>query len=294
MRHIILRELAPSSTFEITPPHSYIDGTNGTLERLPVMVSIDSDGFMVTNRIPSPDDSVVLILGGSSIENLYIHADKRINAVIERLLEYKNVPTRVLNGGVSDMHLLHAMNVLLNKGLDAGLDALVLFPTTSLDVLANETKRSFWQKSNNFLTPIRTPGVTTEGTNFVKKYKNIDGFRLEKQLLMTLIDMCRNFNIDLTLTTWPIYEELDAFAQKFLTDRSDVSAVNIQFRNLNNVIRECAAGRNVRLLDLENIFEGLPHADYFYDWNHPNIKGCSLIGMHTSNALLETLAKTKQ
>ena len=294
MRHIVLKEFTPSSAFEITPPHSYIDRTNGTLERLPVSVQTDSNGFIVTNRISSPDDRVVLILGGSSVESLYIPADKRINAVIERLLEYRAVPTRVLNGGVSDMHLLHAMNVLLNKGLAAGLDALVLFPTTSLDVLANETKGAFWQHSNHFLAPVRTSGAKTEEVKFVKEYANAAGFRTERRLLMTLIDMCRNFDIDLTLATWPIYEERDAFAQNFYPDRASVGAENMQYRNLNNVIRECAAERNVRLLDLDHIFEGLLHANYFYDWNHPNIRGCGFIGMHTSIALLEALAKIKQ
>ena len=292
MRYIILREYEASKAFEMTPPHSYIDGTNGSLERLPVIIQTDSDGFIVTNRNSTPYDKVVLILGGSSVENLYIPEDKRIGAVLEKQLEYRGVPTRVLNGGVSDMHLLHAMNVLLNKGLATDLDALVYFPTPSIDKLANETTGSFWEKSNHFLTPIRVAGAATEGANFENEYSNTDGFKTEKRLLLTLADMCRNFDIDLTLTTWPIYEDLDVFALKFLPDRADVEAANIQFRNLNNVIRECAAERNVKLLDLEKLFEGLPHAYYFYDWNHPNVQGCNFIGVQTSNTIFEALKKT--
>ena len=294
MRYIILREYEPSKAFEITPPHSYIDGTNGSLERLPVIIQTDSDGFIVTNRTSTPDDKVVLILGGSSVENLYIPEDKRISAVLENQLEHSGVPTRVLNGGVSDMHLLHVINVLLNKGLAADLDALVYFSTTSLDVLANETPDSFWNKSNHFLTPIRVAGAATEGVNFVNEYGNADGFKTEKRLLLTLADMCRNFDIDITLATWPIYDELDDFSPKFLTDRTAVEAYNVynmQVRNLNNVIRECAAERNLKLLDLERSFEGLPHADFFYDWSHPNIKGCNYIGLQTSNVIFDVLKK---
>jgi hypothetical protein len=286
-RYLILREFAPSSAFEITPPHSYIDGTNGTLERQAVVVRTDSNGFMVTNRQPSPDDKRVLIVGGSSIENLYIPADQRIAAVVERELDAKQFPTRVLNGGVSDMHLLHALNLLLNKGLALELDALVYVPTANLDILANETPGSFWTESNQFLTPIRTSGAASSGENSPKQFINTDGFRTERRLLATLADICRNFEIDLTFATWPIYDELDAYARRVLTDRATVDAFNAQCRNLNEVIRECAAERKVRLLELAGMFVGLPHADYFYDWNHPNVQGCDAIGTHISHVLHE-------
>jgi len=286
-RYLILREFAPASAFEITPPHSYIDATNGTLQRQSVAVQTDANGFILTDRPPAPDDKRVLIVGGSSVENLYIPAHQRIAAVVERELEAKRIPTQVLNGGVSDMHLLHALNLLLNKGLALELDALVYIPTANLDILANETPGSFWTESNHFLTPIRTSGAVSGGENSPGQFVNLNRFRTEKRLLATLADMCRNFEIDLTFATWPIYDELDAFARKFLTDRATVDAFNAQCRNLNEVIRECAAERKVRLLELAGMFVGAPHGDYFYDWNHPNVQGCEVIGTHISHVLLE-------
>lgn len=278
MRHILLREFAPSSRFEITPPHSYLDGTNGTLERLKVSVRTDPHGFMVTSREPRPDDKTVLLLGGSSIENLYIPDDRRIHAVMETALQERGIHARVLNGGVSDLHLLHGLNILINKALALEVNAVIYFVTPSLDVLANETEAGFWSDAHELLSPIRAIGPKKPTDATVLHYQNRDDLRSEKRLLRSLAAICGAFDIELTLATWPLYTEVDAYAQKFLADRAWVDASNREFGRVNQAVRDCAAQSGTGLLDLERLLDGLPHAQYFYDWNHPNMKGCEFVG----------------
>ena len=285
MRHLLLREFAPLSSFEITPPHSYLDGTNGTLERLKVTVRTESNGFMVTSRERQPGDKTVLLLGGSSIENLYIPQDRRIHAVMEAALQERGIATQVVNGGVSDLHLLHALNIVINKALALELDALMYFVTPSLDVLANETECRFWSDAHELLSPIRSNGPKRPTDATVREYANRDELRSEKRLLRTLAAICKNFDIELTLATWPLYTELDSYAQRFLADRAWVDASNQEFGRVNEAVRESAADTGAGLLDLERLLEGLPHVHYFYDWNHPNIKGCEFIGYAAAEVL---------
>ena len=288
MRYIALLEFQPGLSANIMPPSSYMERTNGTLVQENCRTVIDADGFMVSDRPLAPGDRKVLLLGGSSVENLYIRDDQRILSVIERQLDARGQATKVYNAGISNAHLLHLFNILVNKGLGLRPDCVVWYPTSGTDVLANEVERGFWNKADA-LSPIRKAGRDLK-MELDCPLVNRNGFDDERRLLRAMYDVCRRFGIRLLVATWPVYGTYDEFAARIEPDRAGFEAGDVQMRALNDVIREICTEMQGDLVDLEATLVGRHRPDYFYDRNHPNSAGCELIATATSQVIASVVA----
>ena len=287
MRYIAMPEFQPSLVVDVMPPYSYLEKTNGTLPQENCRLSIDENGFMVSEKPYRNGDSKILLLGGSAIENLYIQQNRRISSRIEEISGDIGRSAKVYNGAISNAHLLHIVNIMLNKGIGLRPTCVVYYVTPGLDVMANELDNSFWNPAGG-MTPIRKSGQELK-IEYVSVFRNKNKFENEKRLLRTLHEICRNFNIALFIATWPVYGVYDEFMQKQQPDRVAFDAEEAQTANLNAVIRDVHREKGYELIDLEQTFAKLDHGRYFYDWNHPNVEGCELIASITSLAVQSCL-----
>jgi hypothetical protein len=287
MRYISLLEFRPGLTATIVAPSSYLEKTNGTLAQDNCLLRVDDNGFIVSTKQASPMDTKILLLGGSSIENLYIPDERRIGTRMEDILGKIGYSAKVYNAGISNAHLLHIINILLNKGIALRPKYIVLYSVPGLDVSANEWDNTFWNPDGS-MSPLRVANQDPKSTPLTG-FKNRNKFDDEKRLLRSLYDICRNFDIRLLVTTWPIYGAYDTFMEKYQPDKRMFEEEQEQMINFNKAVREACAEKQCPLIDLEKIFISLNHHEYFYDWNHPNIQGCEMIASLTIKAIQENL-----
>lgn len=283
MRHIVLYEFQPGLVTDIIPPSSYLEGTNGTLALENCRLTIDENGFMISERPCGEEDKKILLLGGSAVENLYIPQNSRILKRLEDIFCGMGKSVKVYNAGISDVHLLHIVNILLNKGVGIRPRCVVYYSTPLVDGMVNEVDNTFWNPMDR-ITPVRA-GPKEKKTKFISSFHNKNKFEDEKRLLRTLYDICRNFEITLLVATCPIYYQYDEYMQRIKPNRKDFEDVEARTINLNAVLRDICLEKKGVLLDLEKAFADLDHHQYFYDHAHPNVKGCELIATITGHAL---------
>jgi len=283
MRYISLLEFQPGLTANIMPPSSYLEKTNGTLVPEHSRVIIDENGFMVSDRPLLSGHQKGLLLGGSSIENLYIREDQRVLAALESQLAELGQLTKVYSAGISNAHLLHLVNILMNKGLGLRPDWVAWYPTSGTDVLANEVPNAFWN-GGDAISTVRKAGKELK-LDLSCTFTNRNGFADEARLLRALFDICRTFGIRLCVATWPVYGAYDDFMARLEPDREAFAQGEAQMQALNAVIREVCHEKQGALIDLEAAVVGLHRPDYFYDRNHPNAKGCELIAAATARVV---------
>lgn len=284
MRYIPLLEFQPKLTAPIVPPSSYLERTNGTLPAEYTRLVVDDQGFMVTEKPLAVGDTKVVLLGGSSIENLYVAEADRVLAALERGLAIGGVPAKVYSAGISNAHLLHLFNLLVNKGLALRPQLVVWYPTSGADVVANERANTFWNRSDAMAT-VRKHGKELK-IDLNCAFHNRNGFDDERRLLRTMFALCRQFDITLALATWPLYGPFDAFMASLDPDPQAFAEGEAEIERLNGVIREVCAAEGGVLVDLQAAFAPRVRADHFYDRNHPNAAGCRVIAEATARALL--------
>jgi len=283
MRHIALLEFQPNLITVIVPPHSYLEKTNGTLPQENCRLQIDENGLMVSAKPRIPNDSAVLLLGSSPIENLYIPEDARILSRIEQIFMARKKNVKVYSAAVSDAHLLHLLNSLMNKGIALRPRCVIYYAAQTLDIYANEVDSAYWNL-DGAMTPIRDSKNESKKVP-ISTFTNRNKFDDTKRFLRSLCDISRNFDIVPFLATWPIYGSYDEYMQKHYGKPDAFKAQQAQALNLNEVIRDVCREKECELIDLARTFADLDHHHYFYDWNHPNKAGCELIASVTSLAL---------
>jgi hypothetical protein len=271
----------------LVPPASYLEKTNGTLEQKRCVLRIDADGFMVSERPQEPDDIRILLLGGSSIENLYIEEDRRVGVRLEDFITGSGRRAKVYSAGISNTNLLHMVNALLNKGLPLRPRIVVYYVTLWPDLMASELDGGFW---NSFLGPIRTQGQEAPDprTIFVSGKGYDDWLIDEKRLLRTLCHICANFEIRLFMATWPIHAYHDLVASVY-PDQAVFEAERRKGMIVNELVRTVCLEEKCMLIDLEKGFGALNSNPCFYDLVHPNTLGCERIASLTSDAILQYL-----
>ncbi len=283
MRYIALPEFQPGLRTSLFAPSSYFEKTNGTLEQEMCVLRIDENGFMVSKKTEQPQDTKILMLGGSSIENLYIAEHRRVATRVEDTLCAWGKDAKVYSAGISNTNLLHIINTVLNKGIPLRPKLIVYYVTLWPDLLASQLENGFW---NAAICPLS--GAEQEPTDLAEELvpaeKSLDELAAERRLLCVLSDICANFEIRLFMTTWPIYE-YDDFAKTVYPDRSIADDQREQAFALNELVRQTCRDKHCVLIDLEKDFEGLNLQQYFYDLVHPNAQGCEKVASLTSEVL---------
>jgi lysophospholipase L1-like esterase len=140
-RHIILREHNPSTHgFVRVADFSLTD----SLEDKEFKLTLDENGFIAPSKIHETSEYDIVFLGGSTTESLHIDEKNRFPYLVGRHIE-KETSKKInsYNAGVSGNNTLHSINILLNKIVPLGPDAVVLMHNIN-DLTRLILDRTYW------------------------------------------------------------------------------------------------------------------------------------------------------
>ncbi|WP_131361365.1 SGNH/GDSL hydrolase family protein [Comamonas thiooxydans] len=136
------------------PDEDYIEQSDGSLEKKEYRVRTDADGNISTGNDLDDEGEIILMLGDSFVESLYVDEQKRFPSVVERQLVDNGLNLRVWNGGYSGATSLHLYINLVAKYLKfSSKIRAVLYFQPSCDSGPLHHSNSYWNQ-NKFFAPI--------------------------------------------------------------------------------------------------------------------------------------------
>ena len=279
-RTINLREHSPNQNKTLT--------INKTDEKINFFTN--NDGFL--NEDKNNIESVIIFLGGSTVENIQLEYKDRFTYKLQsKLNNLGGVKTQVLNGGVSGSNNINSLFSYLSKGLNHKPKYVFLMGTLN-DVGQLSSYNSYWELDNNqsilnsskskiyiFLNYLKTYWFTNiyyhlKSINIfpskinenVSKYRFNDYSTLEYIRVINLFKkISEEFDIKFVFLTEPYFKIPDQ--EKNIVE------------SLNNIILES----EVNVIDLESLIP--KEKKYFIDDTHLNSEGNELV----SNIIFEQI-----
>jgi hypothetical protein len=277
-------------------------------------VDIDSNGFIVPSRKYDHPDKVIVFLGGSTTECMFVDQDHRFPYLVGKILEEETgEKINSYNGGMSGLNSLHAIDLLINKVIPLH-PQVVVFMENINDLSTLLYEGTYWNQHS-----ARSPLETLKKVKLVGKllkeilfpelnqaYKNLKaslaaepedefaGARGKKLTidkagfihkfamnLQTLICICQAHEITPVLMTQAnrITAHPDpvvaAYIGRYGTD-TGISYVQLKelYDAFNNTIREVGRKNKVVVIDLAR--EVPPDKNFLYDIVHFNDAGSKL------------------
>lgn len=243
----------------------------------------------------------ILSLGESTTFGYRVEARDTYSAVVQRKLgSIGGRPLRVINAGSPGYSLFQGATFLRRKGLDlkpdmvwlyfgrndflpvgylADRDAIRMIAGKGLDDGELGRQRQAWtwklamglrQKSNlvrGLTSLIRKPSSRQLVREESDKPRVSEGDR--RKLLDMILETCRSRDIRLVIIV-PWYP---------------------QFSEHEALLREFAAARDVPLIDLPRLLEGVPRDDYFFDSMHPTARGHRIIARAIRDELVRLFGR---
>ena len=250
----------------------------------------NNDGFLNENK--NNIESVIIFLGGSTVENIQLEYKDRFTYKLQsKLNNLGGVKNQVLNGGVSGSNNINSLFSYLSKGLNHKPKYVFLMGTLN-DVGQLSSYNSYWELDNNqsilnsskskiffFLNYLKTYWFTNiyyhlKSINIfpskinenVSKYRFNDYSTLEYIRVINLFKkISEEFDIKFVFLTEPYFKIPDQ--EKNIVE------------SLNNIILES----EVNVIDLESLIP--KEKKYFIDDTHLNSEGNELV----SNIIFEQI-----
>jgi hypothetical protein len=114
-RYIRLREYRPGTRMLLSFPANHLPYTDNVFTKK-YRVDIDANGFIAPSRKYDHPDRVIVFLGGSTTECMFVDADRRFPYLVGKILEEETgKKINSYNGGMSGLNSLHAIDLLINK-----------------------------------------------------------------------------------------------------------------------------------------------------------------------------------
>jgi len=152
-RYIKLREFNPLYRDVLVPDAAALRMSD-SLEQKKFGLRVDRQGFIMPSRIHAHPDLVLVFLGGSTTECVYVEEQNRFPYLAGRLIEQQTGrKVNSYNAGRSGNNTLHCLNVLLNKVVNLKPDIVVLMENIN-DLAILMYEKTYW--NNN---PSRSPLV---------------------------------------------------------------------------------------------------------------------------------------
>ena len=312
-RYARLKEYRPGTRMLLAFPRNHLPYTDNVFTKQ-YRVEIDDNGFIAPSRKYDRPDKVIVFLGGSTTECMFVDEDQRFPYVAGQILERETgAKINSYNGGMSGSNTLNAIDILINKVIPLKPD-VVVFTENINDLSTLLYEGTYWNKRT-----ARSPLETLKKRQLVGKllkemfipqlnyaYRNLrktlsgkeeDEFAgaRGKKLVIDQAKMEHDFAADLqtivcTCKAWGIVPVLMTQANR-ITDHPDpVVAAYIgrdgrdhgisyrQFKELydafNDTIREVGRKNQVMVIDLAR--EVPPDKKYLYDLVHFNDAGSQL------------------
>ena len=312
-RYARLKEYRPGTRLLLAFPRNHLPYTDNVFTKQ-YRVDIDNNGFIAPSRKYDAPDKVIVFLGGSTTECMFVDEDHRFPYVAGQILERDTgAKTNSYNGGMSGSNTLNAIDILINKVIPLKPDVVVFMENIN-DLSTLLYEGTYWNQRT-----ARSPLETLKKRQLVGKllkeicipnlnhaYKNLQktlsgkeedefaGAR-GKKLIIDRAKMVQDFAAGLrtivcTCKAWGIVPVLMTQANR-ITDRPDpVVAAYIsrdggnrgigyrKFKELydafNDTIREVGRQNQVMVIDLAR--EIPPDKKYLYDLVHFNDAGSQL------------------
>lgn len=227
-RSVRLKEYSPFTKFIRIPPKSYYITRPRFSKNKFYYFHTDNNGY-IYNTVDKMYSKDLILLGDSSVENLFVDADKRVIAYLENFLISLGLDYNIKNSSVSGASLLHITNIILNKIAKNKDSTLFLFiPSNDSSIL--NLKDTYWNidKLNSNLIGIENKTLFSENKDEVQNFGNI---------LKTLIGICKIFSIELYVFSIIRFKEkvnykvLDKLAEEICKEN------NIVYSNINFLLQ---------------------------------------------------------
>ena len=146
-RAIVLRENHPGLDIVIDPK-KYIDKTDG-LEYKEFPFRLDNNGFLLPHNTHEDPEHLIVFMGGSTVECMYVDENLRFPRLVELDLGKKLEKTvNVLNAGASGNHTVHSINLLINKIVPLKPDFVVISHAIN-DYISLSYDHTYWIENTN-------------------------------------------------------------------------------------------------------------------------------------------------
>jgi hypothetical protein len=223
-RFIRLREYRPGSHLLLAFPRNHLPYTDNVFTKK-YRLDIDNNGFIMPSRKYDHPDKVIVFLGGSTTECMYMDADHRFPYLVGKILEGETgQKINSYNGGMSGLNSLHSIDLLINKVIPLH-PQVVVFMENINDLSTLLYEHTYWNKHN-----VRSPLET------LKKQQML-GKLLKEVLFPELNEAYRNLKA--TLARQPQDEFAGARGQKLVVDQARL--VHEFAMNLQTLICICQA-----------------------------------------------------
>ena len=144
-RYVRLKEFRPGTRLLVAFPQNYLPYTDNVFTKR-YRVEIDENGFIGPSRIYDRPDKVIVFLGGSSTECMYMDQHHRFPYLTGPLLEQETGDKiNSYNGGMSGSNALSNIDILINKVIPLKPD-VVIFMENINDLSILLYKGTYWNK----------------------------------------------------------------------------------------------------------------------------------------------------
>lgn len=328
-RYIRLKEYRPGTQLMLGFPKEHLKYTDNVFrKRYPLR--IDAEGFIMPSQKHQHPDAMIVFLGGSTTECMYMDEEKRFPYVVGTILEQKTgKKINSYNAGMSGNNSLHSIDILVNKVIPLKPQVVVFMENINdLSVLVYEG--TYWNRNTSrspietlarvklvgkFLKEILIPNLNyayrslkktlsqKEGDEFAGargKKLQLDKERLIKEYEMNLqaiVSLCRAWGTNPVLMTQAnrVTANPDPVVSAYLGRYGSETGLSYaEFKDLydsfNEAIRRVGQRNEVIVIDLAS--EVPQDKKYLYDMVHFNDFG-SQYAAGIIAARLEPLIKNK-
>lgn len=284
-RTINLREHSPNQNQTFT--------LNNTDEKIDFFTN--NDGFL--NEDKNNIESVIIFLGGSTVENIQVEYKDRFTYKLQsKLNNLGSVKTQVLNGGVSGSNNINSLFSYLSKGLKYKPKYVFLMGTLN-DVGQLSSYNSYWELDNNQSILNSSKSKLFLFLNYIKTYwfTNIYYHLKSINLLPNKINKNESksrFNDSSTteyIRVINLFEKIsEEFDIKFVFLTEPYFNIPHQKKSIVESLNKKILESEVNVIDLESL---IPKENkYFIDDTHLNSEGNKLV----SNIIFEKIKSLEQ
>ena len=153
-RYAKLKEYRPGTRLLLSFPRNHLPYTDNVFTKQ-YRFDIDNNGFVAPSRKYDAPDKVIVFLGGSTTECMFVDEDHRMPYVAGQILE-KETGAKInsYNGGMSGNNSLNAIDILINKVIPLKPDVVVFMENIN-DLTTLLYEGTYWNK-NKARSPIET------------------------------------------------------------------------------------------------------------------------------------------
>lgn len=155
-RHIRLRERPPLLSMISKPSDDFMLTVDSLIQK-PYQLRTDNNGFILPNRKYEKADKIIVFIGGSTTESMYVEEKSRFPYLSGLLIEKKSgLHITSYNSGVAGNNSLHSIDILINKIIPLKPDIVIMMHNAN-DLTMLLYLKSYW---NNHWS--RSPIITDD------------------------------------------------------------------------------------------------------------------------------------